>query len=57
MNDHDIAICDEALVEEPYRLKIRSTERGMGINSRELKRNAILKVQLQRGLCVTGITY
>ena len=29
----------------------------MVINSREFKRNAIPKVQLQRGLCVIGITY
>ena len=29
----------------------------MAINSREFKRNAIPKDQLQRGLSVTGITY
>ena len=33
MNDRDIAICGEALVEEPYRLKIRSTERSQAWES------------------------
>ena len=32
-NDHDIAMCQEVLVEEPYRFKMRSTERGQAWES------------------------
>ena len=33
LNDHDIAMCGEAFVEEPYRFKMRSTERGQAWES------------------------
>ena len=40
-NDHDIAMYREVLVEEPYRFKIRSTERGQAWESIAENLNAV----------------